>query len=129
MRSLILALVLLVASSCAAVVVAGAAAGAGFGYYKYQQNELHQDYRADIETTLAATRSALRSSGLAEARVTEQTSTEARLEAQDVLAIVERYPDGLTRVRVRIGTFQSKDHRRRSLALLDAIGAELEAED
>jgi hypothetical protein len=48
------------------------------------------------------------------------------LEEHSLWVKVERHAEGFTRVRVRIGTFYTKDHERRSKLILSSIRRKLE---
>ena len=42
-----------------------------------------------------------------------------------MLLKVEHYPSGITRVRVRVGTFETRTNQQRALRILERIGREL----
>jgi hypothetical protein len=121
---LVVALVPLL-SGCVAVA---AAAVVGVGVVQYSRNEVLQDYPADLEDTHAAALEALRRLEHEPEKDT-LSPTESSIESGDLLLAAERHPDGVTRVRVRIGTFHSRDHERRAELVLQEIGTVLDQRD
>jgi len=122
----ILALVLpCMLQGCLAVV---GAAAVGVGYYQYDNNEVSRDFKYDLGDTWKATLAALRESGVEVSTDLEHAATEGviDLETQDLWVKVESHAEGFTRVRVRIGTFATQEHHRRSELLLDSIAKRLD---
>lgn len=113
-------------ASCGAVAVAAVAGAAVFGIVMYERNEAYEDYRADLASTWDAALSTLRESGHEFDGDAKPGSTEGKLETGDVRMVVERRPDDVTRVRVRVGTFEADDHKRRAKLLLEGIRAKLQ---
>jgi len=127
-RSLVLLLPLVLApvlSGCAAVAAAGVI---GVGIVQYQRNGAHQDYPASLEETWKATLDALRR---LEIQVDESQlgTTEGRLANEEMQLVVERHPEGFTRVRARFHTFHSADNERRALIVLQEIQTSVESQD
>lgn len=112
-------------SGCIAVAAAGVV---GVGVVQYTRNEVLQDYAAELEETHAAALEALRRLELAPEADT-LSATEGSITAGDLLLVTERCPEGVTRVRVRIGTFHTRDHERRAELVLQEIGTVLEQRD
>lgn len=109
--------------------VAAAAAGvAGVGFVQYQRNEIERDYATDFEVTWQATLEALGRLGYPEPSVTRE-ATEGRLDLEGLALRVDRHPEGFTRVRVRVGTFHTRDHERRAELVLEEIARTLEDGD
>ncbi len=123
-RKTLLILLLLgpLSSGCVAVLVGATAA---YGYVQYEENEAWRDYEAGFMTTWRATIDGLEELGYVVPRGTEPEPTEGRIETDDVLVKVERHPGNVTRVRVRVGTFDTADHRRRAGLILEEISSEL----
>ncbi len=112
-------------SGCVAVAAAGVV---GVGIVQYQRNEAEQDFATDLQETWEATLEGL----LRLEIVPEQSElgpTEGRIEHGDMLVLVERHAEGFTRVRVRIGTFHSRDHARRAELVLQEVGTSIEGQD
>lgn len=121
MFKLLSALALLsLSTSCVAIVAAGAAA---VGYIKYSENEASMDFEADLDETWKATIAALRD---LQYKVDENyphgtTEGEIDLDDRDTNVKVELHPEGFTRVRVRVGTFETEDHKRKAGLILEGI--------
>jgi len=122
---IIAALSLVLLSGCLAVA---AAAVGGAGYYQYDKNEVHQDYQSGLDKTWDATIASMRKLGYNVSADFPHGSTEGviDLDSDKTWVKVEHHAQGFTRVRVRIGTFSTEDHQRRSRLLLEAIGKRLD---
>ncbi|NOT29509.1 MAG: DUF3568 family protein [Planctomycetes bacterium] len=120
----VLALVPLV-SGCVAVA---AASVLGVGVVQYQRNEAEQDFATNLQETWNATLE-----GLQRLEVVPEEfvlgPTEGHIRHGDLLVLVERHAEGFTRVRVRIGTFHSRDHVRRARLVLQEVGTSIEGQD
>jgi len=126
LRPALLALLLApLASGCAAVAAVGIV---GVGALQYERNEIERDYAAPLEDTWQGTLDGLRALGIYPT-LSELEATEGRIEYRDVRVRVERHPEGFTRVRVRVGTFHTADHRRRALLISQEIEAALRGVD
>jgi hypothetical protein len=121
---LVVALVLLL-PGCVAVAAAGVV---GVGVVQYTRNEVLQDYPAELEETHAAALEALRRLEL-EPEADTLAATQGSITAGDLILAAERHPEGVTRVRIRIGTFHTRDHERRAELVLQEIGIVLEQRD
>lgn len=121
LKSLIVIALLSVTSSCVGIIAGAAVA---VGYIQYTENEAFLDFQgADLDTTWRAT---LR--GLQDMDYTvdgnyphEATYGEIDLDERDTNVKVEIHPEGFTRVRVRVGTFETKDNIRKAELILSAI--------
>jgi hypothetical protein len=105
-----------------AAVLFGAAAV--YGAIQYDENEAHRDFQAPLAKTWKATLAALQDNGYPVSQSAEPGSTSGRIEISDAIVVVEKLPgDGpeTTRVRVRIGTFTTEDHKRRAGLVLEKI--------
>jgi len=112
-------------TSCAAVAAAGVV---GVGFVQYQRNELQQDFPLELARTWQATLEALHRLGIEPALAT-LGPTEGEIRHEDLALRVERHPEGFTRVRVRVGSFQSADHERRAQLVLAEIENALKESD
>lgn len=109
-------------SGCVAVLVGATAA---IGYVQYEENEAWRDYEAGFMTTWRAAIDGLEELGYVVPRGTAPEPTEGKIETGDVQVRVERHPGNITRVRVRVGTFDTANHRRRAGLILEEITNEL----
>lgn len=120
LRPLLAAFLLVpLASGCVAVAAAGIV---GVGALAFERNEIERDYPASLEDTWQGSLDGLRNLGIYPT-LSELAATEGRIEYRDLRVLVERHPEGFTRVRVRVGTFHTADHRRRA----ELISQEIEA--
>jgi hypothetical protein len=109
--------------------VAAAAAGfVGVGIVQYHRNEIEQDFPNDLYEAWEGAFEGLGRLGI-EPATSELGPTEGRIEHEDLVVIVERHPEGFTRVRVRVGAFHTRDHVRRARIVLQEIAATLERQD
>ena len=109
-------------SSCLAVA---AGAAAVVGYVQYDKNEAWQEFEADFDDAWQATTATIDELGYDASKSDSSDSTKRTLEGDDVRVRVVRYSGGKVRVSVRVGTFDTKDHRRRSELILEAISERL----
>lgn len=120
-----LVLALAGANACVATaIVAGAAAT--FGIVMYSENEAVRDFDAGLGPTWSATVAAMRTLGYPVADGAAHGLTEGRVEVHDVKVRVTREPGDFTRVRVRVGTFRTEEHRRRAGLILEEVARLLE---
>ena len=112
-------------SSCVAVMAAGAA----YGLVKYDRNEAYQDFETSIESAWSASIGALEASGyFVEPTVARDLASEtdsARVEGDGYWLRVEKHIESRVRVRVRIGTFESTENKRKAALILEAIEEQL----
>jgi hypothetical protein len=113
-----------VAASCCLAVAVGAAAT--FGVVMYMENEAYRDFRSDLDTTWNATLGAMRKLGYPVQEGMPHGVTEGEVKINDAHVRVTRESGGYTRVHVRIGTFETEEHRRRSALLLEEIAKTIE---
>jgi hypothetical protein len=114
----LLVLSLLPLSSCLAV----AAGAAGFGYYRYANNEETRDFRAELEEVWAAGEEALVRLGHPSSEKITRNATVWVMDAETYRMSVERHVDEKTRVRIRVGTFESSENRRQAQLIVQEIG-------
>jgi len=115
----ILACLLLPSAGC--IVAAAAAAGSVvYGAISYHQNEATMDVQNDLPTVFAACKAALRELAFPVDDTQQPGATEGTLYAGEAKVVVERQPGNLTRVRVRVGTFDTDDNKRRAGLILEA---------
>ena len=113
-------------TSCIAVAAAGA--GAGIGYVFYHRNEVHQDFPVDLETAWEAV---LDVAGANEEGTTITSWIKdgaAELDGPDLEIRAEVRIDGITRIKIRIGTFETDEHERKSELMLEEIAQKLGVE-
>jgi hypothetical protein len=123
----ILLVVLLAApitSGCLAM--AGLTVGAGVvGYVLYDKNEARRDFDASFAATWKATLAALRALEYTVPADPQHEGDSGALTLEDVRLRVAHHPGGKTRVHVRVGTFDTEEHRRRAGLILERIEKEL----
>lgn len=118
---LLLAGALAPSSGCVAAAVAVGAAGA-YGVIKYSENEAYQDFKSPLPDTWKATVAAMQENGYPVSDAAQPGEKEGMLDVNDAIVHVETIPGDMTRVRVRIGTFATDDHKRRASLILEAVG-------
>jgi hypothetical protein len=109
----------------AACIAVAAGAAAGYGTHQYVTNEVTRDYPADLTRTWQATLAAMREQGYPVAEGVPHGPNEGRLEINDAKVVVERTGPTSSRVRARIGTFETDGHRQRATSILDAVSRRL----
>jgi hypothetical protein len=120
----LLAAACLVLPGCLAVA---AGAAAGYGTHQYVTNEGAREFQAPLESAWGASIAALDEVGAPVASPPSLGATEGRLAARDYQVRVEKLSETSSRVRVRVGTFSTEDHRRRAGLFLDAVARRLGA--
>lgn len=117
-------LIVMSLTGCLAVAVAAGAA-AVYGTVLYTENEAQRDFAHDYGATLDATIAAMRTNGYPVPDDIERGATESKIEVSDVVARVEKHPGAFTRVRVRVGTFRTDDHKRKAKLILEQVARTL----
>jgi hypothetical protein len=130
MRSARFVLISVLLSTLPACIVAAAAVAAGaVGYVQYEKNEAYQDFKRGIGPVWRACRAALDAQGYEirgdVAKTLPEDATQGEIEGEDYRVRVERYEGDVIRVRVRIGTFDTEDNRRKARLLLEEVGKKL----
>jgi hypothetical protein len=124
-RSTLLASALAAAISCSLLggcIVAAAAAGAAvYGAISYDENEAWMDFHADLPKVWTAMQDSLQENGYAPDRTRKPAVNEGALQAGEATVKMERNPGGFTRVRVRVGTFDSEENRRHAGLILEGM--------
>lgn len=113
---------------CSGCVAAAAAGLIGAGVVQYHRNEVEQDFPSGLNDTWVGSFEGLARLGIVPLE-SELGPTEGRIVHDDLVIVVERHPEGFTRVRVRAGAFRTNDHLRRAQIVLQEIGAALERQD
>jgi hypothetical protein len=103
------------------VAAAAVGAAAAYGVVKYTENEAYEDFRAPFDATWRATLESLRENGYGVTDLSAPDTTEASYEVHDARITVQRMPGDVTRVKVRVGTFSTADHRRRAELVLEGV--------
>jgi hypothetical protein len=119
--SLFVALPLL--GSCIAVAVGAAGA---YGYIQYEENEAWADFDTSLGTTWDACLASVHALGYSLDGTPKLGRTEGEIQGEEINVRVERYPEDFTRVKIRVGTFDTADNRRRAMLLLEDIRERLE---
>jgi len=118
----ILALLAPLTGCLAAAVVAGAGVA---GAVLYTENEAQRDFERPYGATLDATVAALQANGYPVSEEIDRGTTEAKIEVDDVVVRVEKHAGDFTRVRVRVGTFRTDDHKRKAKLILEDVARQL----
>ena len=125
---LIALLAALPASGCTAIAVA--AAVGTVGYVQYEKNEVYKDFDEEFNVCWTASIDALEALGYEVPadidRLHEEPTTEAAIGGKHYRVRIERLVGKRTRVRVRIGTFDSKDNRRRADLVVEELTERLD---
>ena len=111
------------------VAVAVAAAAGTVGYIQYEKNETYTDFKQDINVAWTASVDALEALGYeitySVARTLSEPINESEIEGKGYKLRLERYPGDMTRARVRVGTFDTEDNRRKADLILEEISRQL----
>jgi len=126
MRQTALLVTLLVPLVSGCLAVAGLTVGAGVvGYVYYDKNEASETFDASFDKTWKASLSALRDLKYTVPKDAPHEADSGLLTIGDMRLHVARHPGNTTRVSVRIGTFDTAEHRRRAGLILEKIEKEL----
>jgi len=126
MRKIALLVTLIVPLVSGCLAVAGLTVGAGVvGYVYYDNNEASEDFDSSFEKTWKASMSALRELKYEVPKDVSHEADSGELTIGDMKMRVARHPGNRTRVSVRIGTFDTREHRRRAGLILEKIEDEL----
>jgi hypothetical protein len=120
--------VLCLAPLCSGCVAAAAAGLVGAGIVQYHRNEVAQDFPNDLHEAWQGSFEGLARLGI-QPTESELGPSEGRIVYEDLIILVERHPEGFTRLRVRAGAFRTDDHMRRARIVLQEIGGALERQD
>jgi uncharacterized protein DUF3568 len=112
-------------SGCVAVAAAGIV---GVGVVQYERNEAEQDFAMSLEETWKATLEALRRLKIEPAEQ-ELGGMEGVIRHEGLTVLLERHPEGFTRVRVRVNTFHTANNERRARLLLQEIESSVQTQD
>ena len=113
----ILALGALPLSSC--IVAVAAAGAAAFGVVSYDKNESWMDFHQDLDRVHQADQDAVRGQGYTVLESKKISAIEATVDAEGIFVRVEKFPDGFVRAKVRSGTFETEDNKRKARLLLE----------
>ena len=122
LRILLLVTSPLVLPGCLALA---AGAAAGYGAVQYAENESSRTYPTTLATAWGACVDGLSDVGVACGAAPQLGATAGRFKAGDYQVRVEKLSESTVRVRVRVGTFDTADHRRRASLYLDAVSRRL----
>lgn len=117
----ILALTLAASTSSCIIAAVGAAAG----YIQYDNNEGWKDYTGSLDQVFSATEKALAELGYTASEAESSDPTQRLLKADGLNLSIVKQTSEVTRVRVRVGTFKTEDHKRQAQLILDEIGNQM----
>jgi hypothetical protein len=123
--SVVLAAAAMSAGGCVVAAVAVGAAAA-YGVVKYTDNEAYRDFHAPLDATWKATLQAMREHGYPISESAPLGTTEGKIDIDDAKVSVQREAGEYTRVKVRIGTFSTDEHRRRAALILESVAARVD---
>ncbi len=118
---LLLALALVMPFGGCVVAAAAALGVAAYGAVSYHENEAQIDLQTSLPQAFDAVLQSLRALGEKVSDDLRPGATEGQIEVGDYRVRVERHPEHVTRIRVRVGTFKADDNRRRAALLLEAV--------
>lgn len=107
--------------------VAAVAGGAVYGAYKYASNDLQREFPVGLDATWQAALASLQENGHPVSMQATHGATSGVLSIADVTVRVEAHAKGFTRVHVRVGTFETDEHRRRADLIMAGIARRLGA--
>ncbi len=110
--------------SCVVAAIAAVGAAA-YGAVSYNGNEASTTVQTDLAAATTAAKKAMRELSFAVDDTQQPGTTECTLTGGEAKVILERHPGEVTKIRVRVGTFDTEDNRRRSGLLLEKIRAHL----
>ena len=93
-----------------------------YGVVKYTENEAYQDFKAPLDDTWKAAVAAMQENGYPVSDAVQPGTNQGKLDVNDAVVHVETLPGDMTRVRVRIGTFSTDEHKRRASLILESVG-------
>ena len=111
----------LVSPGCLAVVAAGAAVG----YMQFDKNEAWQEFDGELADVFEAAQDVVVNQGYLVKEVPAEDATQRVLEGEDIKVTVEQFAGDKIKVSVRVGTFDTEDHRRRAELVLEEIEKKL----
>jgi uncharacterized protein (DUF1501 family) len=123
--SVLLACLLCTLLTSCIVVAAGAVAAAAYGAVSYNENEASMTVKDDLATATAAAKKAMRDLNFPVDETQQPSVTECTLKGGEATVVLERHPGEVTKICVRIGTFDTKDNQRRAGLLVEKIRANL----
>ncbi len=123
--SLLLAFLVLVPTPGCVAVVAAAAAATTVGYIKWEANQASRDFEHGFANTWKASLKGLEAVGYTIPAGTIPTRTEGTVKSGTARVEVALYPEGFTRVRVSVGTFDTAENRRKAGLIMKAVAGEL----
>jgi len=108
----------------AAGLTVGAAAGV-VGYVYYDKNEAQRDFAANFDKTWKATLEAMKALKYTVPKEPQHSADSGDLTIGNIRINLARHPGNMTRVSIRIGTFDTADHRRRAGLIFEKIEEQL----
>ena len=103
------------------LAAAAAAGAAAVGVVSYENNEAWMDYHATLPEAWSAATRAMRNLGYQVPDRPAPTDSEGVIEAEGVKVTVQRQPNEITRVRARVGTFDTDENERRAKLILEEV--------
>ena len=115
----------LLVPSCVAVAAAGVGAAATYGVLSARNNHVSREFRSAPEPTWMAAVYALKAQDYEFAGEPDPESVDGEINVAGGSVWVQRERRGTTRVRIRMGTFESDDNLRAARRLMEEIARRL----
>lgn len=119
LRLAILPLAVLPLHGC--IVAVAAAGAAAYGVYSHDKNESWMDFHQDLDRVYQVAQDSVRGQGYTVLEAKKLSAIEATIDAEGVFLRIEKFPDGFVRAKVRAGTFETDDNKRKARLLLEDI--------
>ncbi len=123
--SLCFVILLATASSSCIVVAAGVGAAATYGYISHTNNVSSREFDARPDLTWKAVLHGMKAQDYQVEGSPQLGPVDGVAIAGDTVVTVERVPGGTSRVKVKVGTFESEQHERLARLLIQEIARRL----
>lgn len=116
--AVLVAAALLLQPSCV-LVAAGAVGAAAYGVLSYHENEVWMDFHAEAPQVWEAALASLKEHGYTPAADARLGSADGTIRAGNATVRIERHPQGVTRAKASVGTFDTAENRRLGALILE----------
>jgi hypothetical protein len=103
------------------LLAAGAVGAAAYGVVSYHENEAWMDFHTEPPRVWDAAMASLRENGYTPSGDSRLGINDSEIRAGDATVWVERHPGGVTRAKVRVGTFDSAENKRLAALVLEGM--------
>ncbi|MCP3916704.1 MAG: DUF3568 family protein [bacterium] len=105
--------------------IAVAAAAGAVGYVQYDRNAASRSFDTDLDDAFEAARDVVVANGYLVKQVESSEPNHLRLEGDKIKVGLEEFEGGKVKITVRVGTFDTEEHRKAAGELLDEIAKAL----